>query len=96
MNERIENEVIHRFLQHLADHSDNELLREMSDQVLRGNIKLADGISFSAYSEALTGQLDDFTQWYDSLSDDERQREADDCAADLKRADEHLNADRDL
>ncbi|MEU4557458.1 hypothetical protein AB0F72_03665 [Actinoplanes sp. NPDC023936] len=96
MNESTENEVTHRFLQHLADHSDNELLREMSDQVFRGNITLADGMSFPAYSEALTQNLADFTQWYDSLSDDERQREADDCAADLKRADEHLNADHDL
>lgn len=95
MNESTENEVTQRFLQHLADHSDDELLREMSGQALRGDITLADGMSFPPYAEALNQKLDDFTQWYDSLSDDERQREADGCAAALEKVDEQLNADHD-
>jgi DNA-binding FadR family transcriptional regulator len=95
VNESAENEVTHRFLQHLADHSDNELLREMSDQILRGNITMADGMSSSAYSEALALELGDFTRWYDSLSNDERQRVAADCEAVLTIVDEQLQSDHE-
>lgn len=90
MNENAESRIASSILRHIAENSDSEVLRELAGEVLRGNVTLADGMAFPAYAEALAPKLDGFTQWYDSLSDDERQKTAANCATELEKVEAQL------
>ena len=83
MNDNAEREITDRFLRHLAANGDNPGVRELADQVLQGTISLSQGLNAPAYADALAPGLAGFTQWYDTLSDDQRSKEASDCATRL-------------
>ncbi|BEL06096.1 hypothetical protein Q0Z83_042870 [Actinoplanes sichuanensis] len=90
MNENAEQKILTGLLRHIADNSDNEVLREFAGEALRGNIDVADGMAFSAYAEALAPHVDGFMQWRDGLSETEREKQIGDCAAQLERLEEQL------
>ena len=91
MRENAEREVTDGILRHLAQASDSDVIRELAGQVLAGNISLAEGLSFGSYAEALEPELEGFTQWYDTLSNDERDKEASDFGAKLDELEAQLD-----
>ena len=93
MYELAQSSVTDRFLRHIAEYGDNEVLREMAREVRQGNLKLADGIAFSTYADALASKLTDFTRWYDGLTDDERAREAAGATAELEMLEARLGSE---
>jgi hypothetical protein len=93
MNQDAERAITNGFLRHMAENSESKVLREFAGEVLRGRISLADGLAFEGYSDALSPTLKEFAQWYDTLSNDEREREAMNCATRLKEIESQLNGD---
>ncbi|MFC7530134.1 hypothetical protein [Actinoplanes sp. GCM10030250] len=92
-NEQAECEIAHRFLLYLAENGDSDVLRELGTEVRRGNISLSDGIAFSTYADALEPKVNEFHDWYQCLSEDERRKEAAACAAEVEKLEAKLAAE---
>ena len=65
--------LLRKSLEQLRNHSSNSAVKEMADDVLADRISLRDAANVEAYGEAFAEESQNFKEYWDSLSNVERE-----------------------